>query len=158
MSKLAIALSLTFLLASSAVCATASDTSTLSNAPVVVANIQSNATPDELSGIVKAIEHYIEAGRKGDSKVAAQGFAPAATMSWSENNSLKTVPIKELYDYFDQQPRKASCELASCNVAGDVAMARIESRFDDARFTDMFTLVKDGNVWKIVSKVYHTKK
>lgn len=116
------------------------------------------ATAQEREGIVRAIEHYINAGRKGDSKIARQGFSDKATMSWSENRSLKTVPITELYAYFDEKPREASCEIASCSVAGDVAMARVESVFGDARFTDMFTLVRDGENWKIVSKVYHLKK
>ncbi len=115
------------------------------------------ASQAELQGIVKAIEHYINAGRKGDSKVAQAGFAPMATMSWAEGGKLKSVPIQELYKYFDEMPRDASCELTACNVAGDVATARIESEFADAKFTDMFTLVRDGDSWKIVSKVYHVK-
>ncbi len=35
-------------------------------------------------------------------------------------------------------------------------MVSIDSKFGDAEFTDIFTLVKDGD-WKIVSMVYHTK-
>lgn len=115
------------------------------------------ATQAELQGIVSAIGHYINAGRKGDSRVAQAGFAPTATMSWAEGGKLKSVPIGELYKYFDEMPRDASCDLVACNVAGDVATARIESAFADARFTDMFTLVKDGDAWKIVSKVYQLK-
>lgn len=115
------------------------------------------ATSSEFQGIVKAIERYINAGRKGDSKVAQAGFAEAATMSWSDNGKLVSVPIQELFKYFDEMPRDTSCELVACNVAGNVATARIESAFADARFPDMFTLVKDGNDWKIVSKVYQVK-
>lgn len=117
-----------------------------------------NATPQERTAIMKAIEHYINAGRMGKSSEARKGFADTATMSWSENDALKSVPIKELYTYFDEKPRKASCEIVGCSVAGDIAMVRVESVFDDAKFTDMFTLVKDGPDWKIVSKVYHLKK
>jgi hypothetical protein len=136
--------------------------SSMSDLPPVV--MQTNpeesckASLQEREGIIRAIEQYINAGRNGDSKIARKGFSNAATMSWSENNVLKIVPIKDLYMYFDEKPRKASCEIAGCSVAGDIAMARVESVFDDARFTDMFTLVKDGNDWKIVSKVYHVKK
>lgn len=115
------------------------------------------ASPAELKGIVKAIESYINAGRKGDSKIAREGFAPAAAMSWAESGKLKTVPIQELYKYFDEKPRPASCELVSCDAAGGIAVARVESEFEDAKFTDMFALVKDGGAWKIVSKIYQTK-
>lgn len=115
-------------------------------------------TAEERSGIEKALNFYTEAAVKGDSRVAMQGFAPKATMSYVEGDSLVTVPIQALYDYYDQTgPHDASYKISSCSVAGDVAMVRIESKFGDAEFSDMFTLVKDGSDWKIVSKVYHVK-
>ena len=42
----------------------------------------SQATTDEIDGIKKALGYYTEAAVKGDSKIAMQGFAPAATMSY----------------------------------------------------------------------------
>lgn len=116
------------------------------------------AAPDEIAGIKKALGYYTEAAVKGDSKIAMQGFAPAATMSYAEADSLVTVPIKALYDYYDQTgPHNATYEIYDCSVAGNVAMVRIESKFGENELTDMFTLVKDGSDWKIVSKVYQTK-
>ncbi|MCM1513128.1 MAG: nuclear transport factor 2 family protein [Oxalobacter formigenes] len=116
------------------------------------------AAPQERAGIARAIDYYIQAGKKGDSRIAQKGFAPAAAMSWAENKTLKTVPIKELYAWFDQQPRSAFGEITACSIAGNIAMARVESAFDGVQFTDMFTLVKEGENWKIVSKVYHLKQ
>lgn len=117
-----------------------------------------NCTPEERAGIEKAIDFYTDAAVKGDSKIAIQAFTPAATMSYAEGDSLVTVPIQALYDYYDQTgPHDATYEISACSVAGDVAMVRIESKFGEAEFSDMFTLVKDGSDWKIVSKVYHVK-
>lgn len=116
------------------------------------------ATPDEIAGIKKALGYYTEAAVKGDSKIAMQCFAPAATMSYAEGDSLVTVPIQALYDYYDQTgPHNATYKIAGCSVEGGVAMVRIESKFGENEFTDMFTLVKDGSDWKIVSKVYQVK-
>ena len=116
------------------------------------------ATPDEIEGIRKALGYYTEAAIKGDSKIAMRGFAPAATMSYVYADSLVTVPIQSLYDYYDQTgPHNATYEIDDCSVAGDVAMVRIESKFGENEFTDMFTLVKDNSDWKIVSKVYQIK-
>lgn len=113
---------------------------------------------EERAGIEKALNFYTEAAVKGDSKIAKQGFAPGATMSYAEGDTLVTVPIQALYDYYDQTgPHNASYIISSCSVADDVAMVRIESKFGDNEFSDMFTLVKDGDDWKIVSKVYHVK-
>ena len=116
------------------------------------------ATPEEIDGIKKALGYYTEAAVKGDSKIAVLGFAPAATMSYVDEDSLITVPIQSLYDYYNQTgPHNATYEITDCSVAGNVAMVRIESKFGENEFTDMFTLVKDNSDWKIVSKVYQAK-
>lgn len=118
----------------------------------------SESASQDLAGIRKALDSYVDAAIKGDSKVAMPAFAPKATMSWAENGKLVTVPISELYAYFDKTgPHPASYEITSARVAGDVAIVSIESKFGDTSFDDMFTLVKDGDAWKIVSKVYHVK-
>lgn len=96
--------------------------------------------------------------RKGRQEDSGPAFAPTATMSYAEKGKLVSVPIKALFDYYDQTgPQPASYEIASCNVAADVAIVSIDSKFGETRFADMFTLVKDGNDWKIISKVYHVK-
>lgn len=161
MKKTLIALLIAPVIIGSACCAAETQKADNTAAPVQMQEKPTencHATPQERAGITKALAYYIQAGRKGDSRIAQKGFAPSATMSWTENNALKTVPIKALYAYFDEKPRAASCEIAACSVAGNITMARVESAFDDARFTDMFTLVKDGENWKIVSKIYHLKK
>lgn len=106
----------------------------------------------------KALDHYINEGINGDSSITRQAFAEEATMSWREVYSLKCVPIHVLYDINEQSgPSKGGYIISSLNVAEDVAIARIDSWLGDMKFADMFTLVKDSNDWKIVSKVYHVK-
>ncbi len=117
-----------------------------------------NATADEIAGIRKTLDLYCEASVKGDSKIAEPAFAPTATMSYAENGKLVSVPIKALFDYYDQTgPQPASYEITSCNVATDAAIVSIDSKFGETQFADMFTLVKDGDDWKIISKIYHVK-
>lgn len=117
-----------------------------------------NATADEIAGIRKTLDLYCEASVKGDSRIAEPAFAPTATMSYADNGKLVSVPIKALFDYYDQNgPLPASYEITSCNVATDAAVVSIDSKFGETRFADMFTLVKDGDDWKIISKIYHVK-
>lgn len=117
-----------------------------------------NADSADVAGIRKALDLYTEAAIKGDSKIAKAAFAPAATMSYAEGDSLVTVPIQTLFDFYDTTGAvPASYDMSACSVADDVAIVRIESKFGETEFADMFTLVKDGNDWKIVSKVYHVK-
>ncbi len=113
---------------------------------------------EDLNGIRKALDLYVQASIEGDSHIARPAFAEGATISHAENDSLVCLPIQALYDYYDETGKQsASYEVSDCNVAGDVAMVRIESVFGEAKFTDMFTLVKDGSEWKIVSKIFTVK-
>ncbi len=117
-----------------------------------------NVSPEDLAGICKAMDMYVNAAVEGDSKVARSAFAEGATISHAENGKLICLPIQALYDYYDTTGKQpASYEVAECSVAGDVAMIRIESVFGDAEFSDMFALVKDGDDWKIVSKIFQAK-
>ena len=117
-----------------------------------------NATADELAGIRKPLDLYVEAAVKGDSKIAEPAFAPTATISYSEDGKLVSSPIKALFDYYDKTgPHSATYEITACEVAGNVAIVRIDSKFGDTGFDDMFTLVKDGEDWKIISKIYNVK-
>lgn len=117
-----------------------------------------NANPDQLAGIRKALDLYTETAVKGDSKIAEPAFAKTATMSFTENDTLISVPIQALFDYYNIEcPQSASYEISVCDVADDAAIVRIESQFGETKFSDMFTLVKDGSDWKIISKIYHVK-
>ena len=118
-----------------------------------------NATSEQLEGINKALEAYINAAVKGDSKIAEQVFTDNATISHIENESLISLPIQALYDYYNSDvcPQPASYKITACNVSGDVAIVAIDSDFGGTKFDDMFSMVKDGKDWKIVSKVFHVK-
>lgn len=121
-------------------------------------NSNINATQEQLEGITTALNAYIEAAIKGDSNIAKPVFAETATISHVENDSLISGPIQELFDYYDKTgPHNAEYEITSVQVAENVAIVSIDSKFGDARFDDMFTLIKDGNDWKIVSKVFRVK-
>lgn len=112
----------------------------------------------EKNEIAQTIEYYIEGGRQANSKITAKAFSETATMSWSENGRLKSVPISVLYEIVDGgKPASASYQITNCNIESSIAIVRIESQFGDAKYTDMFSLVKDGSEWKIISKIYHSK-
>lgn len=88
----------------------------------------SKATEAEIAGIRHALDLYCEASIKGDSKIAEPAFAQTATMSYAEDGELVSVPIKALFDYYDQTgPQPASYEITSCQVASDVAIVSIDS-------------------------------
>ncbi len=136
-------------------CENNTDCNNQSNSEIAM---NSNVSSEDLAGIRKALDLYVQAAVEGDSKVARPAFAEGATISHAEEGALICLPIQALFDYYDETGKHpASYEITECNVAGDVAMVRIESVFGEAQFTDMFALVKDGADWKIVSKIFHVK-
>lgn len=114
---------------------------------------------EQKEAILKPIDLYVEAGRKGDGNIAKPAFLSTATMSWSENGALKSVPVQTLFDGFSAaEPMAANYKLTTLDVEGDAAIVRIESQFGPDKYADMFTLVKDGSDWKIISKIYQVIK
>ena len=110
-------------------------------------------------GIVATVDLYIEGGRKGDSKITRKAFAPNATMSWSEKGKSVTVPIQALYDYVDKSGAQTVTrgEIKVGAQTATTAIVSVDTQFGAVKFTDMFALVRDGDDWKIVAKVYHVK-
>ena len=110
-------------------------------------------------GIAAAVGFYIEGGRKGDSKITRKAFAPNATMSWSDKGKLVTVPIQALYDYVDKSGAMpvSHGEIKVVSSTSTTALVAVDTQFGKDKYTDMFALVRDGESWKIVAKVYHVK-
>ena len=110
-------------------------------------------------GIAAAVGFYIEGGRKGDSKITRKAFAPNATMSWAEKGKSVTVPIQALYDYVDKSGAQTVTrgEIKVGAQTATTAIVSVDTQFGAVKFTDMFALVRNGDEWKIVAKIYHVK-
>lgn len=117
-----------------------------------VANM--NAHADERSAIEKTIQTYVDGHRQGKSSLMKAAFLPQATVYLGP----KPEPAQILFDITDSQPPSAniSAEITSIDVADTIGMARVELfNCYGHRYTDMFTLVKTDNGWKITTKVSH---
>lgn len=92
-----------------------------------------NATPEQLDGIKKALNAYVEAAVKGSSEIAKPAFASTATISYNEKGKLVSNPIQALYDYYDQTgPHPASYTITCAQVSENVAVVSIDSKFCDS--------------------------
>lgn len=79
-------------------------------------------------------------------------------MSWGENGKRQTVSIDTFFKTYEGwPPLKVTYEIRACDVDEDIAIISLNSQFAETKYTDMFTLVKDGDEWKIVGKVYRKK-
>ena len=118
-----------------------------------------NQMNEKMTAILKAVELYAEAGRKGSREIGEKAFTEHATMSWVEKGVITTVPISALFDGLEQTgEEEVTYSIVDLTIAGDIAFVRIDSRFSKlGYFDDMFTLAEQAGKWKIVSKIYHVK-
>ena len=110
----------------------------------------------EYIGIAKAVEYYFEAGRKGDSGYMKEVFLPEANIYFTRDGKVAGGPIQILFDMVEGKPSPTEIlyDIAAIDVAGTIATVRLEiADWAGNSYTDMFTLIKDGEDWKIASKV-----
>ena len=115
-------------------------------------------TESEYDAIAEAINRYVGGGRSGRGEEMRAAFHPGATIYGYIGDELFSGPIQKLFDWNDQNGPATGLRsrLAGVDVEGTIATARLE--LDDwtgHKFTDMFTLLKTGGEWKIISKVFY---
>ena len=120
-----------------------------------------NSSADE-NGIREAINHYIEGMRTGDVEVLRQGFHQQAVLCGYLGDEMIAAPIEGLYDWVNSNPAPVTsgeafdCVVLSLEITGRVASAKVRETHEGA-VIDYFHLLKDGDRWWIVSKLWDTE-
>jgi hypothetical protein len=120
-----------------------------------------DAKPNQLGdyeAIAGTIQKYIDGGKSGRSDDMKPAFHADATIHGYLGPDLIAGPIQVLFDWIDENEPASGLQsrIASIDLVATVATVRLE--LDDwggHRFTDMFTLLKLGSEWKIISKVFY---
>lgn len=113
----------------------------------------------DYEGVKNAVNKYLEAGKKGDSSIAKPAFYKDATIYSNDKGVISGGSIQSLYDFFDNTPAapELKADIVLVEIVGTVAYAKLEAEnWHGERYTDMFLLVKEGDEWKIITKVFHT--
>ncbi len=113
----------------------------------------------ENDAITKTIQHYIDGAKSGKGDDMKPAFHKDATIFGYAGADLFAGPIQLLFDWNDENGPATGLQarIARIDVADTVATVRLE--LDDwtgNRFTDLFTLLKVDDEWKIMNKVFHT--
>jgi hypothetical protein len=111
-------------------------------------------------GIREAIKFYAEGMRTGDVETLKRAFHEQAILCGYLGDDLIAGPIAELYDWVAANPAPAatgdpfSCETLGINMTGRVATARVRESDHHGVVIDHFHLLKIGERWSIVSKLW----
>ena len=108
-----------------------------------------------------AIELYFQAHALGDGDYIRRAFAPDARIEFVENGQLKQWAREEFAQRFhgpaaDESRRVRRIE--SLDVSGTAASAVVTLDYPQVLFRDHLSLLKIGDHWKIVHKVFSAER
>lgn len=124
---------------------------------LIVAMLLGAGGPPSDSGPRSAIELYFKAHALGDGDYIRQAFAPDAKIVFVENGQVTQWTRDEFAAKFhgpaaDEYRRVRRVE--SLDVNGTAASAVVTLDYGQVLFRDHLSLLKTGDQWKIVSKVF----
>jgi len=108
--------------------------------------------------------YFNGAFNRQDTVAMARGFHRDFAIFSANGEGLERYPIQNWIDSvnarkvaldFDATTAQRDCRIVQLDVTGGAAMAKVEIDRDGKRlYTDYLSLLKFGNNWKIVAKVY----
>ncbi len=108
--------------------------------------------------VEKTLNYYLEGGTNNDFATLKKAFHETAMMKFIGDEYKEVNAI----DFFEKrmqpgpkQNRKTS--ITQINITGTAANARIEIEYPTFTFIDYMNLLKFGDEWKIVSKIFYKK-
>ena len=111
--------------------------------------------------IKKTIQYYINGAISGKGEDMKPAFHSEASIFGYIGDDLFSGPIKNLFDWIDENPAAdgLKANIVNIDIEGTVTTVRLESdNWSGHKFTDLFTLLKLENEWKIMNKVFHLHK
>ncbi len=117
-----------------------------------------SASVSEYDIIVGVVQHYIDGARSGSGNDMKPAFHDGATIYGYVGDNLFAGPIQILFDSTDQNDPATDihARIASIDIFNSVAAVRVEiNNWSGRRYTDLFTMLKVNDEWKIINKVFH---
>ncbi|MEL6616444.1 MAG: nuclear transport factor 2 family protein [Bacteroidota bacterium] len=112
----------------------------------------------DLDAVRVPLDLYLQGQASGDGDYMRQAFHPDATVSWMDDGAVAQRTAEEFAALFTRGPAPDEADrqrrIASIDVNGDVAVARLELDYPRTFITDYMTLIRVGDDWKIIHKAY----
>ena len=116
--------------------------------------VKGMAQTNEDAGVKACLENYMS----GEGDRVEKAFHTSATMKYidAQSGEFKDVPIADYIARVKASTNKADrkIEIASMNVEGNAAQAKIKIELEKVILYDYMNLLKINGEWKIVSKIF----
>jgi hypothetical protein len=119
--------------------------------------------PNEYDGIVNTMQMYIDGSKQGKSELMRPAFHPDASFFGYVGEEL-VIGIQSLFDWIDKNGPAPVIEprVVSVDILESIAVVRLEVAGwsgvlagSGVRMSDLFTLLKAPDGWKIIQKAFH---
>jgi hypothetical protein len=118
-------------------------------------SIVSVKAQSEDEAVKMCVNNYLDGAFKGDAAKMGLAFHPTAVLKSinKTTGAIQDMPVSKFVG--GMQGRGAtSTKIVSYSYIGSAALATVEIQFADYKFIDLLSMLKVGNDWKIVSRVY----
>jgi len=122
---------------------------------------EQKSSPEE-AGVRVALEHYLMGHVTGDGANFRLAFRPEANLFWIREGQLATRTSEEFAAGAkgtpapDEAQRKRRIDFI--DITGNAAIAKLTLDYPDVTFTDYMSLLKIGDEWKIVNKIFYAER
>jgi len=114
------------------------------------------------AGVRAAVEHYLRGHATGLGEHHRRAFHPEAKLFFTREGRLAQMTSEEYISRSPGRPAADEAErrrrIASVDVTGDAAVAKVVLEYPQVTFTDYMSLLKIEGEWKIVNKTFHAER
>lgn len=113
------------------------------------------AIAQDQAGVKACIDNYLEGITKGDATKLNMAFHPSAMLrTIGANGDMAEFPVKTFISKTPAGGVPAKPKIVSYSVIGSSAVATVELAFAEFKYVDYLSLLKLGEEWKIVCRVF----
>ncbi|MGH7720065.1 MAG: nuclear transport factor 2 family protein, partial [Gemmatimonadaceae bacterium] len=113
------------------------------------------------AAVRQALDAYIAGHATGDGAHFRRAFHPESKLFWIRNGQLATRTSEEYIAGAAGKPADDEAQrkrrIASVDITGNAAVAKVELDYPSVRFTDYMSLLKIDGQWKIVNKTFYAQ-
>ncbi|EAY27835.1 nuclear transport factor 2 family protein [Microscilla marina] len=125
----------------------------------IAVSAQAQSVKQEKKAIIQTLNYYIDGGTNGDVALLRKAFHADARLQGIRGNQYKLMPIDDYVKMI--KPGKKSNRkgrVVTINVMKNIAHAEVLIEYPNFRFVDYMQLLKVGEEWKIVNKIYQGQR
>ena len=122
------------------------------------ASAQQPATATDSAEVRAVLESYFRGQATGDGSHFRPIFQPSANLYWIREGKYTERPSAEWMASYTGKPAADEAErkrrIASIDITGNAAAAKLVSEYPTALVTDYMSLLKTEGGWKVVAKTF----